>query len=84
MYRMQLHEEIAQIFLKTNQNMSRYVPLVLCMTELAKLKTEAATSFIFLNIHHDLISDTKLTFYTYKKAQDFEEEGGKLAKRKTY
>lgn len=59
----QLHEDIAHIFARSNGNMSRYVPLMDCLAETAKISTKAASDYILSNIHLELIQDTKLAFY---------------------
>jgi hypothetical protein len=64
---MQLHDDLARIFLQTNQNNSRYLPLAYCLTEIAKMSEKAASEFLMMNIHLELFQDTKLTFYQYKK-----------------
>ena len=68
---MQLHEDVAQIFTRSNQSQSRYVPLLECLSELAKMNSKAATDFVVANIHLELIQDTKLTFYQFKEKQSF-------------
>lgn len=69
--RSQLHEDIAHIFARSNASMSRYVPLMDCLSETARLSCQAATDFIQNNIHLELIQDTKLAFYEFKKLQKF-------------
>lgn len=65
--KMGMHEEIAAIFTKTASHKSRYLHLMECMTEIAKLSQSAASDFINSQLHIPLIQDTKLTFYEYKK-----------------
>lgn len=42
----QLHEDVAQIFMRSNSSMSRYVPLLDCLSEVARISQQAATDFI--------------------------------------
>lgn len=62
-----LHEDVAHIFARSNSNMSRYVPLMDCLSETARISSKAATDFIQSNIHLELVQDTKLAFYQFKK-----------------
>ena len=62
-----MHSEVAEIFLKTQSNSSRYLPLTECLTAIARVNRRAASDFIEQSVQHDLIQDSKLTFYQYKK-----------------
>ena len=66
---MMLHEEVADIFLKTTSNQSRYYYLVQCMVELSKLSKDAASYFINAFVHRELVQDAKLTLYRFKRAK---------------
>lgn len=70
MYRKKLHEVVAEIFLKTNPQQSRYLHLLECMNAIAKLNTKAASAYVKKFIHRDIMQVIKNTFYTYKKSQD--------------
>ena len=69
--RQKLHIEVSAIFIKTQSNKSRYLPLLECMTQIAKHHSKAASDFISDHAEAELIQDTKLTFYQYKKQQEF-------------
>ena len=69
MYENRLHERVAEIFLKTGPTKSRYIHLLECMHEIAKMHRGAASSYIDKFIHRELMQEIKLTFYSYKKSQ---------------
>ena len=68
MYENRLHERVAEIFLKTGPTKSRYIHLLECMHEIAKMHRGAASSYIDKFIHRELMQEIKLTFYSYKKS----------------
>lgn len=45
------------------------------------MSNKAATDFLMSNIHYELIYDTKLKFYSYKKRQDFEDSDQVVRRR---
>lgn len=69
--RQKLHIEVSAIFMKTQSNKSRYLPLLKCMTQIAKHNPTAASNFIDENAHQELIQDCKLTKYQYMKHAKF-------------
>lgn len=70
MYDKRLHDVVAEIFLKTDPSKSRYIHLLECMNEIAKMHDRAASSYIDKWIHREIMQEIKLTFNMYKKSQD--------------
>ena len=70
MFEKGLHDLVAEIFLKTSPQKSRYIHLLECMNEIAKMHSVAASSYIDKFIHREIMQEIKLTFYSYKKSQD--------------
>lgn len=68
---MGLHFEVAEIFIKTPPTASRYLYLLQNLMEIAKLSPVGAADFVDRFVQNELLQDVKLTFYQYKKSQDF-------------
>lgn len=68
MYQKNLHDMVADIFLKTSPQKSRYLHLLESMNEISKMHKGAANDYIDKFVHREILQEIKLTFYKYKKA----------------
>ena len=68
MYEHSLHDIVSDIFLKTSPQKPRYLYLLDCMNQIAKMHSQAASDYIDKFVHREIMQEIKLTFYSYKKS----------------
>ena len=68
MYQRNLHDLIADIFMRTSPQKSRYLHLLESMNEIAKMHSQAASDYIEKFVHSEILQEIKMTYYKYKKS----------------